>query len=271
MNCSPKRSSRLALGIAMILVIAGAAQGTIQSLPITQVWQHKDTTMSCTAPGGNNLVHAHDHAVNPPPGDPHCGYYCAPASIAMYALYRGKAGSQTQMDDIYDNGKFTQGEVQSDGTIQTHGFGMFSAFTGSVGGPEVQTAFAWAVAAPLEWGSTYGPPMTGGEIISQINGNTPILWIDHGGYPNEVNPPLPEEWENYNGHAKLIAGYDDKNTAVFNDDEYLIFDPWPTSGSPYWAPHSTVVNGTDLYITDGGPLPTERRSMAEIKSEFAPN
>ena len=46
---------------------------------------------------------------------------------------------------------------------------------------------------------------------------------------------MHEDAAEVNGHAKIIAGYDDKDTADFADDEYLIYDPWPTSGSPYWG------------------------------------
>jgi hypothetical protein len=244
------------------------AHGATTTLAITQVWQHKNTTMSCTATGGTNTIHATDHAVNPPPGGPHCGYYCAPASISMYALYRGKTGILTQQDQIYDNGKFTQGEAPGDGIIQTHGFGMFSAPVGGVGGPEVQAAFAWSVGTPVEWGTLYGLPLTGKDVIALIVQNKPILWADHGGYPAEVNPPLPQEWIDVNGHAKIIAGYDDKGTAAYSDDEYLIYDPWPTSGSPYWLAQSSVLDTKDLYITDGTVIPTNRSSVGELKSKY---
>lgn len=246
-----------------------AADAATVTLSITQVTQHKDTTMSCTATGGTSTVHAVDHAVNPPPGDGHCGYFCAPASISMYALYRGKSGTQTQQDDIYDQGKFTQGETQADGTIQTHGVGMFSAMTGGgVGGPEVQAAFSFAVGTPTEWGTNYGLPFTAAEVISQINANTPILWADHHGYPSQVNPPLPEEWIDVNGHAKIIAGYNDQGTPGTSDDEYLIYDPWPNTGSPYWLGQASVLDTKDLYITHTQTVDSEESSFGNLKSKY---
>jgi hypothetical protein len=266
------RLAPLTLGILFLAAMPNNASGTTSTLAITQVWQHKDTNMSCTATGGTSTVHAIDHAVNPPPGDGHCGYYCAPASIAMYSIFRGNSGANIQQDDIYDAGKFTQGETQADGTIQTHAVGMFSGFTGSVGGAEVQAAFGWSVGTPIEWGSIYGLPMTGPEVIAKITANTPILWIDHGGYPSEVNPPLPEEWLDYNGHAKVIAGYNDMGTpTTYTDDEYFIYDPWPTSGSPYWEAYGTVINNSDLYITDSGIIRTNSTSLGELKSKFDEN
>ena len=268
MNLSIRWAALITAGIALLVAVPIDATGTTNTLSITQVVQHKDTTMSCTDTGGTSTVHALDHAVNPPPGGAHCGYYCAPASISMYSLYRGNSGVKTQQDNIYDNGKFTQGETQADGTIQTHGVGMFSAAVGGVGGAEIQAAFSWSVGATVQWGTLYGSPFTGAEVINLIDQNTPILWADHHGYPSEVNPPLPEEWIDVNGHAKIIAGYDDKNTAVFGDDEYLIYDPWPTSGSPYWVSQSAVLDTRDLYITDAIPISTDHDSFGETKSKF---
>ena len=74
------------------------------------------------------------------------------------------------------------------------------------------------------------------------------------------------------GHAKVIAGYDDSDTADFKDDLCLIYDPWPeyndmsilpknaTKGpggtfDPYWLPLNDVnlSDKDDIHIVDKYP------------------
>ncbi len=252
-----------------LFLLPVAADSTTVTLSITQAWQHKDTNMNCTV-GASAVPHALNHAVTPPPGCGHCGYYCAPASISMYAMYRGKTGAVIQQDDIYDNGKFSQGEIMGDGIIQTHAVGMYDATSPlGVGGAEVQAAFAWSLGAFVQWGvNVSAPPMTDAYIHLSIDSNTPILWCDHYGYPSEVYPALPEDAAEVNGHAKIIAGYDDKDTADYIDDEYLIYDPWPTSGSPYWVPSATVLDVRDVYMSDIDVVPTEKATWSGVKALF---
>ena len=254
----------LLVGLA-ILLVSSLASATVVTLPITQAWQHKDTAMWCN-PGGNGNIHAWDHAVNPAPGCPHCGYYCAPASISMYALYRGRVGIQTQQDDIYDQGKVLGGEIQANGTLETHGLGMWDSGQAL----EVQMAFGFAVGAPLQWGPVAQgmPPMTNQLVILFIDDDIPILWCDHGGYPADIYPEPSQETEEFSGHAKIIAGYDDKNTADFNDDEYYIFDPWPTSGSPYWVGSNVVLDPLDVFLADYDPVATVQSTWGAVKALF---
>lgn len=256
------------LVLAVLLLPALAAAKTV-TLPVTQAWQHKDTSMNCV-PGGSAAPHLWDHAVNPPPGCGHCGYYCAPASISMYATFRGITGAKAQQDDIYDNGKFTQGEILGDGIIQTHGVGMYDGVSPmGVGGAEVQTAFQWSLGALYTWGvNVGGAPMTDAYIQLSIDDWTPILWCDHYGYPAEINPPLPDDAFEVNGHAKIIAGYNDKDTATYADDEYLIYDPWPASGSPYWVPTGTVLDVRDVYMADIDVVPNEETSWGSVKALY---
>ena len=84
------------------------------------------------------------------------------------------------------------------------------------------------------------------------------------------------------GHAKVIAGYDDRNTPGHGDDRCLIYDPWPeytdksilpanaTLGpggtyDPYWLPLSDVDTGdhADIYL-----IPT--LSIPEFSSIVVP-
>ncbi|MEM4263004.1 MAG: hypothetical protein QXY98_04640, partial [Thermoplasmata archaeon] len=84
--------------------------------------QHKDTNMQCKAgapcpPGPSpphipNDVKGVDMVYGTGDDCPHCSAYCAPASIAMIATFRGVGPPFTQQDDIYDAGKKTAGEIQ---------------------------------------------------------------------------------------------------------------------------------------------------------------
>lgn len=254
-------------GLVLLLVAMsfGGAHGASVTLPVTQVWQHKDTNMVCTIEGVG-VTHTWNHAVVPAPGCAHCGYYCAPASISVYALYRGRVGAQTQQDDIYDQGKFLGGEILGDGSVQTEGLGMWDTATS----PEVQNSFAFAVATPVQWGpgGSPNPPMTNQLVIDCIDDNIPILWCDHGGYPEEMYPPPDLETVENSGHAKIIAGYDDKGTADFADDEYQIYDPWPNAASPYWVASGVVLDAADVFLADSLPVAVETSSWGKVKSLY---
>ena len=128
-------------------------------------------------------------------------------------------------------------------------------------------SFTFAVAVPLQWGPVPqgNPPMTGDLVISCIDNDVPILWCDHGGYPGEMFPPPSGETLENSGHAKIIAGYDNQDTADFNDDEYYIFHPWPTSVSPYWVGSTNVLDPLDVYITDYDPTPIEMHTWGGVK------
>jgi hypothetical protein len=79
---------------------------------------------------------------------------------------------------------------------------------------------------------------------------------------------LPEDAAEVNGHAKVIAGYDDQGTADFADDWYQIYDPWPTSGSPYWVPAATVLDVRDVYMADFDVVPNESMTWGGVKNLF---
>lgn len=89
-----------------------------------------------------------------------------------------------------------------------------------------------------------------------------------------MDPTFPTADPKNQGHYKVIAGYDDANTAgVFSDDWALIYDPWPEytdksvlpagaipgpSGSfdPYWIPVSMVLGDpNDLFLVELAAIP----------------
>ena len=65
----------------------------------------------------------------------------------------------------------------------------------------------------------------------------------------EGQTTLPDELIYDSGHCMIIAGYDDMDTPQdCTDDQYLIYDPWPLSGSPYWKPGVQVLDLVDVEI-----------------------
>lgn len=258
---------------------------TILNVPL--IYQHKDTNMPCIRCGASNSVpHSWNHSsgldgVYGTIDDcPHCSSYCAPASIAMIAKYHNFSGNRIQQDDIYDNGKQSDGETKGDGILQSHGVGMYD---GTGNRPtEVQSSFQWAIGNFFQYGAGT-IPLTGDVVINSINNGHPILWLDHNGWPGNISTYLPG-WENMSydqGHAKVIIGYDDNNTPTnYSDDKYLINDPWPEyndkgilpinaslgpggSYDPYWIPASLVLNdqSNDVELIDNIIIPEFSNSI----------
>ncbi|MFW9917286.1 MAG: hypothetical protein ACFFGZ_16900, partial [Candidatus Thorarchaeota archaeon] len=200
---------RVASFVALLIIL-----GLLSSVPtfqgvadvelsISQLYQHKDTTMVCTVPPGNDTVHAWNHSLS---NCPHCNTYCAPASIAMIAIYRGNI-TGTSQDEIYDNGKYTQGDIPGDGILDSHGVGMYHD---NSKGFEVQEAFAYAVDAnfrqyclydptapgtwdwggggggggaaspqPIDWsGATWQGPLNTTVLVTLLEEERPVLWLD---------------------------------------------------------------------------------------------
>ena len=253
--------------------------------------QHKDTMMPCTAGTppcpllGPNPPHIPNDVIGipppPPTGDntygtlddcPHCSAYCAPASIAMIANYYAVAMPKNQQDDIYDQGKKSMGETQADGIIQTHGVGMTDGTTGSAW--EVQDAFNWSIGMHIQHNQSDGTLLTAAQMQSYLTRGHPILWLDHNGWPANIsNTAFPSSYRVDQGHAKVIAGYDDNDTVGdVTDDLCLIYDPWPeynvnstlplnaTKGpgatfDPYWLPLNDVnlSDVQDKYLVDTFP------------------
>ncbi|MBN1677097.1 MAG: hypothetical protein JW880_01020 [Candidatus Thermoplasmatota archaeon] len=256
-------------------------------LPVPLIYQHKDTNMACiavppcfppNAPHAWNDAKGADGIYGSPDDCPHCSCYCAPASIAMIATYRAQPVPLTQQDDIYDAGKSSLGDVPGDLLLSTHGVGMFHGIGGWP--PEVQAAMIWAVGAIIQHNQGDGSALTAAVLQQYILNSHPVLWLDNGGWPSNMSaqypgdsteePPVSYRYDQ--GHAKVIGGYDDKGTAMTNDDLCLIYDPWPeyndlsvlpTNASqgpggtydPYWLPLNDVnlADFQDVYLVDTFP------------------
>jgi hypothetical protein len=252
--------STAVLAVLLVSCLASGAPAGQFTLAITQVWQHKDTNMLCI-PGADPTIHAWNHATV----CMHCGTYCAPAACSMYALYFGAVPPRTDQDHIYDNAKLSGGEILGNGMLETHALGMYAGT--AMKPPEIQTAFQYAVGMwPTQWGPTGSPftLLTPGMVIILIHGNNPILWIDMGSWPADQET-IPEELYYDSGHCKIIAGYDDMGTADYVDDQYLIYDPWPNSSSPYWLPQAQVIDVVDIYLSIWDGISTEDSSWGAVK------
>ena len=249
---------------AMLLAVAGTSFAAQVLLAVPQAWQHKDTNMWCNVCGAG-VIHAWNHATlcN------HCGMYCGPGACSMYAMFMARGIPFTNQDNIYDNGKSAQGEVVGNGTLETHGVGMYVGLGGWP--PEVQQAFAYAVGIqPYQHGPVANgfPVITAAIVKWYIDNNQPILWIDIGTWPSDQSG-IPSGLYYESGHCKIISGYDDNNTpGDLHDDSYRIHDPWPTSGSPYWVAQNLVIDPVDIYLTMGAPIATEKETWGSIKKEF---
>lgn len=274
--------------IALVPIRGDTLAATINgasTMPITLVYQHKDSHNLCVAgapcPGvAPDLPHAWDHVA----GDdgvygtaddcPHCSAYSVPAAVSMLAAAYGRTGQYVQQDRIYDNGKSVAPEVTGDNTIQTHGVGMYD---GSGGQPdEVQDAVKWALGVGLSvnrHGS--GAPLTATELDQYITTHRPVLWVDRDGWPANQSVSYPSSADRaYQGHAKVISGYDDNNTVGTDDDRVLVYDPWPeyndigflptnaTPGpggtfDPYWLPVGDVnlTSPDDVFFVSTTSIP----------------
>jgi hypothetical protein len=198
---------------------------------------------------------------------PYCAAYCAPAAASMIGLFAGQAAPFVDIDNIYDNSKVA-GEIMGNGILETRGAGMYAG-VGSTS-PEVQNAFTYAAGiVPFQHGPLGTPnPLITYEIIRwYIDNNHPILWVDIGNWPSDQGV-LSGELLTDSGHCKVIAGYDDLDTADLSDDLLLIFDPWPTSGSSYWLAHGQVVDANDVYLATTQAFATDEATWGKIKNMF---
>jgi len=119
-------------------------------------------------------------------------------------------------------------------------------------------------------------PLTAALLQGYIQNWQPVLWLDHSGWPvnQSVNYP-PSDKRPDQGHAKVIAGYNDSDTAADkSDDICLIYDPWPeykdksilpvnaTMGpgntyDPYWQPLNDInlSDINDIYLVPNQAIP----------------
>ena len=287
-----RRNALIAITLSLSVVIAAFAMvftidtpeearalGVVTT-PITLVYQHKDTSMPCVpciipTPHGWNHAKGVDGIYGNVDDCPHCSCYCAPASISMIALYRGFSSPITDQDIIYDSAEMEGafGEVMGNLTIERHGVGMCDG-TGAT--PiEVQTAFQAAIGPFVQHNQSgiHFPPLTPTQLQHYIAMQHPVLWLDHNGWPTNMSTAYPSsEYRSDQGHAKVIAGYNDSGTADSVDDLCLIYDPWPeyndlsvlhvnaTKGpggtfDPYWLPLNDVnlSDTSDIYLVDTFP------------------
>jgi hypothetical protein len=185
----------------------------------------------------------------------------------MIGLFVGQASPFVDIDNIYDNSKVI-GEIMGNGILETRGVGMYAGVGTTT--PEVQNAFTYAVGiVPFQHGpiGTANPLITYEIIKWYIDNNHPVLWVDIGNWPADQGV-LPGEILTDSGHCKVIAGYDDLDTADLSDDLLLIYDPWPTSGSSYWLAHGQVVDVNDVYLATTQAFATDEASRGQIKNMF---
>ena len=186
----------------------------------------------------------------------------------MIGLFQGQTAPFVDIDNIYDNSK-VDGEIMGNGILETRGVGMY-ADVGTTP-PEVQNAFTYAVGiVPFQHGpiGTANPLITYEIIMWYIDHSQPILWVDMTNWPPDQEV-LPTETLDNSGHCKVIAGYDDLDTPDTADDLLLIYDPWPTSGSPYWVAHGQVVDASDIYLTMSQAVGVEDASWGSIKDMYS--
>ena len=258
-----------------------ARMQTSDTLPLVLAFQHHDSAMPCTpciiaplpvGPHAWNDAKGLDGVYGTPDDCPHCSAYCAPASISMIAVYRGIAAPANHQDDIYDSGKTMNGEIMGNGNIESHGVGMFHGVGGT--NPEVQTAMIATLGVPIvQHNQSDASKLTAAQLGSYIHNSRPVLWLDNGGWPKNQSANFPPDaYKPDQGHAKVIGGYDDRDTGDTSDDRCLIYDPWPeytdmgflpknaTKGpgdtfDPYWLPLNDVnlSDVADVYLVDTFP------------------
>ncbi len=270
--------------IAAFLTLISCPSSSPSLIPLL-VYQHKDTSLLCTPcdldpqldynPHAENHAAGKDGAYGTPDDCPHCSSYCAPAGIAMIARAYGRTGAKIEQDVIYDEGKQSDGEIQHSGIIESHGVGMYHGAGATP--PEVQDALDFALDPIKHDEYNAGNPMTETILRNCIGNRQPVLWLDHNNFPQHQSdefPPAAAKLEQ--GHAKVIADYDDRGTSNVSDDRCLIYDPWPeynfekdvlllptgaTKGpddtfDPYWFPVSSIVgDANDVFLVPQNSIP----------------
>ena len=261
-----QRTVLIVLVVCLLLLIFGGGRTQETILAITQAWQHKDTKMWCE-PEGEGKRHPWKHGVRD--HCVHCLMYSAPAACAMYGMFVMRPAPFVLQDYIYDNSKESEGEILGNGSLETHGLGLYAGIGGKPA--EIQNAFTYAVGVPP---FQHGPLGSGNPVITceiirwYIDNNQPILWVDIASWPADQDT-IPDELYYNSGHCKIIAGYDDMDTPDdCGDDAYLIHDPWITSDTPYWLPGEQVIDSTDIYLSVLQPLPVAKESWSSIKRIF---
>jgi hypothetical protein len=89
------------------------------------------------------------------------------------------------------------------------------------------------------------PALTAAQLKQHIVNGNPVLWLDHGGQPYNMSDwAFEPSLQAMQGHAKVIAGYDDNDTlGTVMDDLCLIYDPWPEYNDMGFLPHANATKG----------------------------
>jgi len=264
--------------IAFLTGCMGVSGKESDTALVELIYQHKDSTMGCTpCPASEQGTHSWNHA----PGldgiygtaddCPHCSTYCAPACIAMIVTAYGKTGNRIKQDHIYEFAEQTYG-TPADGHIDSHGVGMFDGSGVPAQLLEVQMALDWALDGITSYQHD-GVTLDWSTLRDYILLDRPVLWLDHGGWPANQSDEYPSFEDRQNqGHAKIIAAYDDRGTGSETDDLCLIYDPWPeyndksllptnaTKGpqntfDPYWLHQGDVLGDiNDIFLIPVDPV-----------------
>ena len=183
----------------------------------------------------------------------------------MISTAYGKTAEKIQQDWIYDGGKNLPDALR-DGHLTTRGVGMYHGVGSSF--YEVQDAMDFALEPMLHDEYNAAKLITDTVLKRAIADGRPVLWLDHNGWPDNFSDDidLPVTIEQYQGHAKVIAGYDGNNTSDSSDDRCLVYDPWPEYNDkgilpagaakgpadtydPYWLPITSVKGDTnDVFL-----------------------
>jgi len=211
---------------------------------------------------------------------PHCSVYSGPACIQMVWAYRFGGPPIPPQDIIYDMCELDKpvGELQGSGVIERHGYGVLDGTAGSP--PEIQTAFMAFIGPVFQHNQWDASALTFQTLESYIVNGFPLIWDDHNGWPSNMDLRWPSPPDNqFQGHYKVIAGYDDGNTVGNSQDDFaLIYDPWPgyndalaqnptplPAGAvagptgqpdPYWLPVGSVLGDVgDLFLVEFAAIP----------------
>jgi hypothetical protein len=284
------RNKLISVFLLMLLVVLLTTCVSPQSseiiIPMNLVYQHKDSTATIQMQVGTGHLSGYglyDHPWNGAAGPDnvygnilgpddceHCSTYCAPASIAMMA---DAYGISVEQDYIYDSYKIHALEINGDNVIQTHGLGMDHGGGTPSTQPEVQNALSGVLGMGYDQHSV--PSLDWMKLKNDfIEMKRPVLWLDLNGWPeNQYNEWPADPGRANQGHAKVIAGYDDRGTADPSDDLSLIYDPWPEYNDksklplnaikgpqdtfdPYWLPTTDVLSDTsDIFLIPVDPIP----------------
>ena len=271
----------LAVFLAFVSCPGGNGEDGPSIIPMELVYQHKDTAMPCNPCISDPQLNPDPHTWNHAAGTdgiygnvddcPHCSTYCAPASIAIIANAYGRTAEKIEQDWIFDGGK--DYPAVGDGMLNAHDVGMDHG-AGSTPS-EIQNALNLALDPMTHEEYNAGNPISETILNTCIENKRPVLWLDYNVWPVNQNSEYPHASVKSNqGHAKVVAGYDDRGTSDTSDDRCLIYDPWPEYNDlgllptgaakgpddtfdPYWLPVSSIIEDSsqDVFLVPQDSIP----------------